>query len=344
VKRRTGRGCLIVICVFLGIVLAVMLAVTIYATRLMNLVNRTENAPLETMSQEQVDAMLSDEVLEPGEQENAVVLQPEEIQWDAPAEETVPETDDVRNFLLIGQDARGSGYRARSDSMILVTVNKRTHTITLTSILRDLYVQIPGYQDNKINSAYPAGGMELLNEVLEGNFGIRVDGNVEVDFGRFSQVINAVGGVDLELREDEAAHINKEVGYGGLGAGWMHLDGNQALSYSRIRYLDRDADFSRTNRQRKVINAIIEKFRSAGLADLLGMAETLLPMVTTDMTNGDMAAYAAELFPVLADCTIVSQRIPEDGKYELAMIRGMSCVVADMDAARELVKRTMAGE
>jgi len=249
----------------------------------------------------------------------------------------------VVNFLLIGQDTRGN-YRARSDSMILVTVNKRTHTITLTSILRDLYVQIPGYQDNKINAAYPAGGMELLDEVLEVNFGIQVDANVEVDFSRFSQVVDTMGGVELELREDEAAHINREVGYGGLTGGFMHLDGNQALSYSRIRYLDRDADFSRTNRQRKVINALIEKVRSVGLGDLLDLAEKLLPMVTTDMSNGDMIGYATELFPILADCTIASQRIPEDGAYELAIIREMSCVVADMDAARELVRRTMAGE
>ena len=105
-----------------------------------------------------------------------------------------------------------------------------------------------------------------------------------------------------------------------------------------------DADFSRTNRQRKVINGLIEKIRNVGLGDLLGLAEELLPMVTTDMTNGDMIGYATELFPILTDCTIVSQRIPEDGAYDLAIIREMSCVVADMEAARELVKRTMAGE
>lgn len=342
-KRRGARAALIGLSVFLGLVLAVMAGVAIYATRLMNLVNRVGDEPLQTLSQEQLDELLSDEVLPPEEQGGAVVLQPEQVQWGEQTQHNISVSDDVRNFLLIGQDARGD-YRARSDTMILVTVNKRTHTITLTSILRDLYVQIPGYQDNKINAAYPAGGMELLNEVLEVNFGIPVDANVEVDFGRFAQVINTVGGVDLELREDEAAHINKEVGYGGLGAGVMHLDGNQALSYSRIRYLDRDADFSRTNRQRKVINAIIEKFRSAKLTELVEMVEQLLPMVTTDMTNGEMLAYATELFPVLEDCTIVSQRIPEDGAYELAMIRGMSCVVADMDAARALVERTLAGE
>ena len=109
----------------------------------------------------------------------------------------------------------------------------------------------------------------------------------------------------------------------------------------RIRHLDIDSDFSRTGRQRKVINALIEKFRDTKLTTLLGLLDDLLPMITTDMTNSEIIGYATDLFPMLTDCTIISQRIPADGAYELATIRGMSCVVADMDAARKLLIQTM---
>ena len=195
-----------------------------------------------------------------------------------------------------------------------------------------------------MNAAYAFGGMPLLNQTLEQNFGVQVEGNVEVNFTRFAQVIDALGGVDLELREDEANVINMGTGRNALGKGMMHLDGEQALCYSRIRYLDADADFSRTNRQRKVLNALIEKFRNAELTDLLGMLQELLPMIATDMSNTEIIKLATELFSMLKDCTIISQRLPADGAYTLNTIRGMSCVVADMDAARELLAQVIGEE
>ena len=110
-----------------------------------------------------------------------------------------------------------------------------------------------------------------------------------------------------------------------------------------IRSLDMDGDVSRTNRQRKVINALIEKFRGTKLTTLLGLLDDLLPMVTTDMSNKEMISLATELFPMLADCTIVSQRIPADNTYTQRSIDGMSCIVADMDAARKLLEETIGG-
>jgi anionic cell wall polymer biosynthesis LytR-Cps2A-Psr (LCP) family protein len=107
--------------------------------------------------------------------------------------------------------------------------------------------------------------------------------------------------------------------------------------------LDANADFSRTNRQRKVITALIEKFRNAKLTTLLGLLDDLLPMIATDMSNAEIVELATKLFPMLSECTIVSQRIPADGTYDLRTIRGMSCVVADMDAARKLLEETMGG-
>lgn len=339
-KKSRSRVGMTVLCILLGLVLAVMLGGTIYANHLMNLMNRVEIGSEETLSQEQIEQILAEETIAPDET-IAPVMDEEDVNWGDDEGKVIETTENIVNILLIGQDSRTATGRARSDSMILVTFNREAKTITLTSFLRDLYVKIPGYQDNKMNAAYAFGGMELLNQTMEVNFGVKVDGNVEVNFARFAEVIDLLGGVDMELRQDEAGYINFASGRYELQAGMQHLDGEQALYYSRIRHLDNDSDFSRTGRQRKVINALIEKFRNTKLTTLLGLLDDLLPMITTNMTNSEIIGYATDLFPMLVDCTIISQRVPADGAYTLATIRDMSCVVADMDAARKLLAQTM---
>ncbi len=296
----------------------------------------------ETLSQEQLDQLLEQDA-EVDETFTGPTMNQEDIDWGEEVEK-VEAGEEIINILLIGQDARGN-ERARSDSMILCTFNKKDNTITMTSFLRDLYVKIPGYYSNRINAAYPAGGMSLLNETLEYNFGVEVDGNVEVNFGHFAEVIDALGGVDIELTGVEANYINNEMyNYGvasGLTEGMNHLDRQEALSHSRIRKVGGGGDVRRSERQRTVLNALIEKFRSADLNTMLNLVETVLPMITTDMSNTQIISLATELFPMLADCTIASQRIPADEAYTMTMIDGMSVLVADMDAARELLKETL---
>ena len=340
-KSSAGRVFLIVLCVFLGLVLAAGIALTVYVSYLSGLVGREEGTQ-ETLSQEQIEEILKEETVDPNES-TAPVMDENEIDWGENEGEIIEASSNLVNILLIGQDARNNSYRSRSDSMILLTFNPDAKTITMTSFLRDMYVQIPGYGGDKLNHTYVYGGMPLLNQTLEQNFGVQVDGNVEVNFIHFAEVIDLMGGVDMELRADEAASINKATQRYVLGEGMMHLDGDQALYYSRIRHLDANADFSRTNRQRKVITALIEKFRNAKLTTLLGLLDDLLPMIATDMSNAEIVELATKLFPMLSECTIVSQRIPADGTYDLRTIRGMSCVVADMDAARKLLEETMGG-
>ena len=334
-KKSGGRSALIVLCVVLGLILVIMACATVYADHLLGLMNRVEKGQEETLSQEELDELLGEGGSGPDDSD---------LGWDDA--ELVKTSDNIVNILLIGQDAREGWGRSRSDSMILLTINKEKKTITMTSFLRDLYVKIPGYKDNKMNAAYPAGGMELLNKTLEVNFGVQVDGNVEVDFSHFADVIELLGGVEIELRDDEANYINRKLGNQGIASsltgGKQLLNGDQALWYSRIRYLDADSDFSRTNRQRKVINSLIDKFRDAKLTTLLGLLDDLMPMITTDMSNGEILGYATDLFPMLADCKVISQRVPADGEYTLDTIRGMSVVLADMEAARQLIRDTLA--
>lgn len=245
----------------------------------------------------------------------------------------------IVNILLIGQDRREGETRARSDSMILCSFDRNTGKLTLTSFLRDLYLPIPGHGSNRINAAYSFGGMSLLEQTLEENFGIGIDGAIEVDFQQFSQIIDLLGGVTIELRQDEADIINKETG-STLTEGSRLLTGQQALTYSRIRSLDPDGDVSRTGRQRKIMGALVERFRSAGSSTLINLAKQLLPMIHTDLNNSQLLMLALELAPQISRLQIVNQRIPADGTFTDATIDGMRVLSADLEAARQLLQDT----
>ncbi len=246
----------------------------------------------------------------------------------------------IVNILLIGQDRREDEGRTRSDSMMLCTFNKRTRKLILTSFLRDLYVDIPGYGSSRLNTAYAAGGMTLLDKTLEENFGLEIDGTVEVDFTQFAKIVDLLGGVDMDIREDEAGVINEETG-STLTAGAQRLNGDQALAYSRIRKLDADGDFSRTTRQRKVMGALLDAYRDADLPTLLKLLNNILPMITTDLGGMEIMGYALELFPLLSGVEIQQQHVPTDGTYTDQNIDGMAVLVPDLDAAREMLRSTL---
>lgn len=325
------------LCSFLGIILAVLLGGTLYFQHLLGSIHYIDPDANTTMSQEELDAYLSSE---DNSGSGSPTLNAGDVEFGK--HDTLIGGSDIINILLIGQDRQEGEDRARSDSMILCTFHKSTKQLVMTSFLRDLYVEIPGYRSNRINAAYAAGGMSLLNKTLGKNFGIEIDGNVEVDFAQFSKIIDLLGGVRIELRQDEAGSINESTG-SSLSAGMQTLNGTQALAYARIRKLDADGDFSRTNRQRKMIRALIEAYKNASLPALLSMLDDILPMITTDMNNLEIIRYAVELFPMLSGAEIVSQRIPADGTYENRMIDGMSVLVADLDAARQLLEQTLTG-
>lgn len=249
----------------------------------------------------------------------------------------------IVNILLIGQDRREGESQARSDTMILCTFSRETGKLTMTSILRDLYVPIPGHGSNRINAAYAEGGIPLLTQTLQENLGLQIDGSMEVDFAQFAGIIDLLGGVEIELREDEARVINQETG-SALTEGLHRLNGVQALAYSRIRNLDRDGDFSRTGRQRQVISALVAAYRQTKFSDMIPLLRQLLPMITTDMNYGQILLLAFEMVPYLTDLEIVSQRIPADGTFTDQTINGMSVLAADMEANRRILQETLLGK
>lgn len=343
-KKQTSpnrRGRLIVLCFVLGLILTAMTAGTVYLQHLLGRIHYVDPNTTPTLSPEELDAYLATETGE--ETSTAPTINPEDISFPEHDTQIGGDGSDIVNILLIGQDRREGESRARSDSMILCTFHKSAKKLTMTSFLRDTYVKIPGYGKNRINVAYAAGGMPLLNKTLEDNFGVHIDGNVEVDFYQFAEIVDLLGGVELELRNDEAQWVSRETG-STLSEGTHLLNGQQALAYARIRKLDADGDFSRTNRQRKVITALLEAYRDTSLTSALSLLEQILPMITTDMTDKEILSHAVSLFPLLSGGEIVSQHIPAAGTYSSRNINGMAVLVADLEANRKLLKETLGGQ
>ena len=211
--------------------------------------------------------------------------------------------------------------------------------MVMTSFLRDLYVDIPDwngrtYQDNRLNACYAFGGMGMLDLALEKNFGIQVDHNLEVDFSGFSEIINIFGGVTVNLTKAEANYLG-----GGLKEGSNFLNPEQALQYSRIRYLD--SDFGRTNRQRNVLTALFNSIKTMNADQLTQLINKILPMMTTDMTNADITGYMMKLIPILPELEISTQYIPASGAYKSCYVRGMAVLVPDMEANRAILRETL---
>ena len=334
-NRAALRSTLIVLSIVLGLVLALLLAGTVYAEYLLSRVNYVDkDATAPTLTQEEVDVILS-ETEAPDPEFTGPELNEEEIQL-----ETAPVMDEVSEnvvtILLLGADRR-EDEPARTDSIILCTFNKTQNTITLTSLLRDMYVRIPGYKSNRINVPYVLGGTALLEKTLEQNFGITVDGYVEVDFTHFENLIDLLGGIELELTYKEAKYINDYTG-SRLNKGVQILNGVQALRYARFRGTAA-GDLDRTNRQRIVLTTLLNEYRNKSMTELLGLLDDILPMVTTDLTQDEILKYFTDFFPMLASAKIVSKRIPVEGAYYGAKIDGMSVLVPDIAKnAKELHK------
>lgn len=340
-KRRSAkRGILIALIVFLSIVLAVLLAATIFMTKMFNSITRVD--PQETMSQEEIESVLNNET-EPtipdytGETINSADL----VMPESPVE-MVQTSDDVINILLVGQDTESLSQRSRSDSMVLCTINKTQKTLTMTSFMRDMYVTIPNYYNQRMNVAYLLGGFDALYDTLEYNFGVQIDNGVAVNFASFQKVIDAVGGIEVRLTSAEANHLNNQNYTWGLFEGVNILTGETALAYSRIRALG--GDFDRTNRQRTVLMALLNKAKNMPVTDLYNLVEALIPMVVTDMSNAEIIAAAIDLAPMLQDLEIISQRVPVDDGYNMTMVDGMSVLLPDLEVNRQFLVDTIGTE
>lgn len=242
----------------------------------------------------------------------------------------------VENILLIGVDDRKGGTVSRSDTMILVSIDKKHGQIKMTSFMRDTYVTIPGHGEDKMNAACVYGGPQLVMETIEYNFGIDVDSYVLVDFGAFKDVIDSLGGVTVQVEQREAEYINRtskqNIEYGDA----VTLNGEEALVYVRIRYLD--SDFYRTQRQRKVISAILSQVKKSNPLELIDTAKTVLSYVETDMNPVELSLLAEGAALLYMRYDIVQARVPFDNKYTSQTINGASVLSIDKDETSELIQ------
>ncbi|MCI8402102.1 MAG: hypothetical protein HFI38_08485 [Lachnospiraceae bacterium] len=263
--------------------------------------------------------------------------------------------DGVINILLIGNDSRSQGEDGRSDAMILLSISSRTKTIHIMSLLRDMYVDIPGREGNRLNAAYAFGGPELLMETLKQNLDLEVNRYIQVNFQAFANLVDAVGGVDLELSNDEVGYVNGYLTeYNNLegrpegtdyldsaASGMLHLNGPQALAYCRIRYIG--SDFGRTERQRKVLSEVMRRAPKALLTNPFTFINNLLPNLTTNLTEAECRQLSLQIFR-LAGYETVSSSIPVPGSYSNASIGGKSVLEVDFEVNKAFIRQNIYGE
>ncbi|MBR6401923.1 MAG: LCP family protein [Eubacterium sp.] len=256
----------------------------------------------------------------------------------------------IVNVLLIGEDARDGQSGQRTDSMILMSINTTKNCVSMTSLMRDMYVDIPGYGGDRINAAYAYGGIDLLDQTIEENFGITIDGNAKVDFDGFLEAMTAVGDLDMDLTAEEAQYMNENPGFGSnndasdevwdLHEGKNRLTPSQLLAYSRIRYIG-NSDWDRTERQRKVIAASVSRVKHGHFISGYKMATKAAPSIATDIGTWGMMRVA---FGIITGGEMKSHIIPVEDTYYGDYIDGMDVLVPDLEQNRDYLQKYMNGE
>lgn len=260
----------------------------------------------------------------------------------------------VLNILLIGSDSRKSGGKGRSDAMILISINKKTKSIIATSILRDIYLQIPGKKDaNRINAAFAFGGANLLLDTIRQNFKINADKYVIVDFYAFIDMVDAVGGVTVKVGKEDIPIINAYVKELNKltdkdeeldcikEAGTLLLNGKQALGYLRNRYIG--SDFSRTAKQREVLKQVFDKVKKLKITAITELADRILPQITTNLKEGEIFSLLLSL-PSYIKYDIKQGSIPARDSYKDMKIRGMAVLAIDFEKNIRLLHESIYGK
>lgn len=242
----------------------------------------------------------------------------------------------VSNILLLGVDGNAESS-SRSDSMILVSVDFAHAKIKLTSFLRDSWVEIPSKgKKAKLNAACSYGGPQLVVDTIEYNFGVDIDHYVMVDFDMFTHIIDSLGGVTVEVTKKEAKFINSTTRQTVESGEKVTLNGEEALVYCRIRKLD--SDYMRTYRQRKVISALINQAKNAGISALIKTMNGVFPLIQTDMSPSEITVLAYKGGIGIAAFDIEQNRVPIDEHMNPGTKNGQWVEVVDIDAASEYLQ------
>ena len=299
-----------------------------------------------------------------------------EATTEAPTEPDYGQSGKIVNILVVGQDSRDGEESKLADSIILFTLNKETNTLTLTSFLRDSYVNLPNYYRghtcgwNRINTSYAlgyawfgdGGAMEMLNLTLEDNYGVKVDGNVEISFDTFITIIDMLGGIELEFVGDEYKQMlwwqdvfNEHYEWLGVDTridfheGVNLVNGDLALEYARERHMnDSDNDMNRANRQRIIISKVLEKCKQMSVLELNNLLDAVLPQITTNISTDDMKLYIKELLTYIFNLEFVNNQCPAEGTYYGKMVDlpdgPGGVLMIDFNKNKEIMKGICYGE
>lgn len=241
------------------------------------------------------------------------------------------EDSKVLNVMLFGEDnARGQEF-GRSDSMIMLSIDNRHKKLKMTSFQRDSYVYVDGYGYDKLTNAYAYGGPKLTIQTIESNFGIKVDRYAVVDYASFIEIIDVLGGIDLELTQEEIDYINYQL-YKNKQSdtrttitdapGKVHLTGQQALWYARNRGLDSSEegigiagdDWDRTSRQRKLLETMFNDMKGADLTQIISIVGKVGPLVTTNLKKDEITALVSHSMTYLT-YSVEQYTVPEEGQW-----------------------------
>lgn len=259
------------------------------------------------------------------------------------------EEGEYYHILLLGEEAMYTvPGKGRTDLIMLATINVPAASVQLVSLLRDTYVSIPGYKDNKLNSVYAKGGIELLYEVIEQNYGIRPDGYVLVGFDGFEKIIDRLGGVTVELTKEEAEYLNttkyiSKPEYRCVVPGKQNLNGSQTLGYCRVRKVPNingtRYDYGRTERQRMVLESLFNRYVDAGIHQWVPILREVMGLVQTDISQ----ELLEDILFAVYDNKITSfhtMQIPAAGTFESVDNKNgvTSVLVPDWEENRRLLQ------
>lgn len=353
-RKSSGTAWKIVLAVVLTFVLTLGLVAGVAVWYINSKVGRVNQATFEekdTSGQDLSSLIGNLDETAPAQLEDTVPAEPIETEppteapTEAPTEPDYGKTGKVVNILVVGQDTNVGEDHKLADCIMLVTLNKETRTVVLTSFLRDSYIKLPDYYRghtcgwNRINTAYAlgyswfgtAGAMEMLDITLNNNYGVTVDGNVEFSFDSFKAVVAAVGGVEVDLYGDEltamqehAERYNRyydeylpEKERAILSEGPCLLNDDLALEYVRLRHANAaDNDMNRVKRQQLVLSKIVKKVAALSPLELNSLIDEVLGMIITDISEEDIKTYITELTPYLFNLNFVANQIPADGTYK----------------------------
>lgn len=257
--------------------------------------------------------------------------------------EPAKEDKDLITIALLGadfsQNEKYGNFYGASDSTMILGIDKKNNRIKLFSLMRDLYLDLPDGGKSNLNYTMATKGPELILKTINYNFNLTVDKFIYVSLHTLPQIIDKLGGVELNITEDELKYINgyitnidSENGTSTspiTSSGLQTLNGTQASAYCRIRYTE-GRDFKRTERQRDVLTALFSKFKTASIVDLTSMMNDILPLVTTNLTNSEILSIATEVLSMGVP-DIEQSRFPLDGKSEM-ILTDMYHMVVDIES------------